>query len=68
VRRTVESSVETSTEVADMLGTHNNSTLSTLMDRHASIKTKRVKSRPSFPWYTAEIGAAKRLRRISEGQ
>ena len=27
---------------------------------------KRVRSRPSVPWYTAEISAAKRLRRNAE--
>ena len=39
-----------------------------LIDCHALLKSKTVKARPFVPWYTAEIGAAKRLRRKAERQ
>lgn len=58
--------VETSAEVVDKLATDYNSTLSTLIDRYAPIKTKRFWPCPSVPCYTGEIGAAKRLRRKKE--
>ena len=37
-----------------------------LIDCHAPLQSKTVKARPSVPWYTAEIGAAQRLRRKAE--
>ena len=37
-----------------------------LIDCHAPLKSKTVKARPSVPWYTAEIGAAKRRRGKTE--
>ena len=43
-----------------------NNTLSALVDRHAPLKSKRVRSRPSVSWYTAEINAANKLRRKAE--
>ena len=45
---------------------HLNSTLSNLLNHHAWLKSKTVRKRRSAPWYTAEIGAAKRLRRKAE--
>ena len=53
-------------EGLDELARNYNNTLSALVDRHAPLKSKRVRSRPSFPWYTAEINAAKNLRRKAE--
>ena len=50
----------------DKLAKDYNSTLRKLIDCHAPLKSKTVKARPSVPWYTAEIGAAKRLRRKAE--
>ena len=43
-----------------------NSTLSNLLSHHAPLKPNTVRKRPSVPWYTAEIDAAKRLRRKAE--
>ena len=53
-------------EGLDELARDYNSALSVLVDRHAPLKSKRVRSRPSVPWYTAEINAAKKLRRKAE--
>ena len=53
-------------EELDELARDYNNTLSALVDRHAPLKSKRVRSRPSVPWYTAEINAAKKLRRKAE--
>ena len=43
-----------------------NSTLSSILDRHAPLKSKVVRSRPQVPWYNQEIDEAKRMRRNSE--
>ena len=56
----------TSTEDLNKLVADYNSTLSNLLNHHAPLKSKTVRKRPSVPWYTAEIGAAKRLRRKAE--
>ena len=56
----------TSTEDLNKLVADYNSTLSNLLNHHAPLKSTTVKKRPSVPWYTAEIGAAKRLRRKAE--
>ena len=56
----------TSTEDLNRLVADYNSTLSNLLNHHAPLKSKTVGKRPSVPWYTAEIGAAKRLRRKAE--
>ena len=53
-------------EGLDELARDYNNTLSALVDRHAPLKSKRVRSRPLVPWYTAEINAAKKLRRKAE--
>ena len=53
-------------EELDELTRDYNNTLSALVDCHAPLKSKRVRSRPSVPWYTAEINAAKKLRRKAE--
>ena len=53
-------------EGLDELARDYNNTISALVDRHAPLKSKRVRSRPSVPWYTAEINAAKKLRRKAE--
>ena len=39
-----------------------NSTLSSILDRHAPLKPKVVRSRPQVPWYNQEIAEAKRKR------
>ena len=54
---------ETSTDDVDKLVADYNNTLSALIDKYAPLKSKTVNTRPSVPWYTAEICAAKRLRR-----
>ena len=41
-------------------------TLTDLINLHAPLKTKTLKTRPSMPWYNSEIDAAKRLRRKLE--
>lgn len=56
----------TSTEDLNKIVADYNSTLSNLLNHHAPLKSKTVRKRPSVPWYTAEIGAAKRLRRKAE--
>ena len=43
-----------------------NDILSGLINHHAPLKSKMVRVRPLVPWFTAEIGAAKRLRRKAE--
>lgn len=43
-----------------------NSTLKNITDHHAPLKTKVLRARPSAPWYSAEIYAAKRRRRKAE--
>ena len=53
-------------EGLDELARDYNNTLSALVDRHAPLKSKRVRSRPLVPWYTAEINGAKKLRRKAE--
>ena len=53
-------------EELDELTRDYNNTLSALVDCHAPLKSKRVRSRPSVPWYTAEINVAKKLRRKAE--
>ena len=39
-----------------------NLTLKSITDHHAPLKTKVLRARPSAPWYSAEIDAAKRRR------
>ena len=43
-----------------------NSALSKLIDKHAPRKTKVVRTRTSTPWYSAEICAARKLKRKLE--
>ena len=43
-----------------------NSTLKNTTDHQAPLKTKILRARPSAPWYSAEIDAAKRRRRKAE--
>ena len=57
---------ETPVYGVDQLAKDYNSTLRMLIDCHAPLKSKSVKARPSAPWYAAEIGAVKRLRRKAE--
>ena len=40
-----------------------NYTLSSILDRHAPLKSKVMRSRPQVPWYSQEIAEAKRKRR-----
>ena len=57
---------ETPVYGVDQLAKDYNSTLHMLIDCHAPLKSKTAKARPSAPWYAAEIGAVKRLRRKAE--
>ena len=41
-------------------------TLKNITDHHTPLKTKVFRARPSAPWYSAEIDAAKRRRRKAE--
>ena len=43
-----------------------NLTLKSITDHHAPLKTKVLRARPSAPWYSAEIDAAKRRCRKAE--
>ena len=43
-----------------------NMTLKNTTDHHAPLNTKVLRARPSSPWYSAEIDAAKRRRRKAE--
>ena len=56
----------TSTEDLNKFVADYNSTLSNLLNHHAPLKSKTVRKHPLVPCYTAEIGAAKRLRRKAE--
>lgn len=56
----------TSTEDFNNLVADYDSTQSSLLNHHAPLESKTIRKRPSVPWYTAEIGAAKRLRRKAE--
>ncbi|CAH3133392.1 unnamed protein product, partial [Pocillopora meandrina] len=40
-----------------------NYTLSSILDRHAPLKSKVMRSRPQVPWYSQEIAEAKREER-----
>ena len=51
---------------AQLLVRRYNTTLSSVIHCHASIKTKTVKDRPTVPWYNDEIKSAKRLRRMAQ--
>ena len=50
----------------DMLVCDYNVSLSSIMDRHAPLKTKSVRARPQVPWYNADTAEAKRRRRKAE--
>ena len=50
----------------DKLVREYNLTLRNITDHHAPLKTKILRARPSAPWYSAEIDAAKRRRRKAE--
>ena len=56
----------TATEDLNRLVADYNSTLSNLPNHHAPLKSKTIRRCSSVPWYTAEMGAAKRLRRKAE--
>ena len=43
-----------------------NTILSTVLERHASLKTKTKVVRPTVPWYSDKIDCARRLRRKAE--
>lgn len=43
-----------------------NSTLSSLLDRHAPLLTKRFKIRPLVPWFNNDIKQARKERRRAE--
>ena len=43
-----------------------NYTLSSILDRHAPLKSKVMRSRPQVPWYSQEIAEAKREWRKAE--
>jgi len=46
--------------------THYDTTLRSMLDRHAPATTKLIVDRPSAPWLTAEIHTAKKQRRRAE--
>ena len=50
----------------EKLANEYNSALSKLIDKHAPRKTKTVRTRTSTPWYSAEICAARKLKRKVE--
>ena len=50
----------------EKLANEYNTTLSKLIDQHAPCKTKTVRTRTSTPWYSAEISAARKLKRKLE--
>lgn len=50
----------------DRLVEYYESTLSTLIDHHAPVKSKVVRSISQVPWYNEEIAEAKRQRRRAE--
>ena len=50
----------------DQLADSYNATLTTVLDKHAPVVTRRVTDRPSAPWMSAEIIAAKQQRRRAE--
>ena len=51
-----------------MLVNQYNSTLSSVIDQHAPLNPKTVKTRPQVPWYSEEIGLAKRRRQKAENK
>lgn len=53
-------------QTANALTTQFIQVLSTLLDKHAPLKTKKVISKPPNPWMTPEILSAKRQRRYLE--
>ena len=52
-------------ELADLVMCYNE-TLTSTLDRHAPLITKTIVKRPIVPWFTDEVKAAKRQRRIAE--
>ena len=53
-------------EIYNLVREYNTMTLKNITDHHAPLKTKVLRARPSDPWYSAEIDAAKRHRRKAE--
>lgn len=51
---------------ADTLSGQYEKTLTSLLDKHAPLKTRKVVPKPPNPWMTSEIQAAKRHRRFLE--
>ena len=43
----------------NVMGNSFNDTLSTLLDKHAPIKTRKISLRPKAPWYTDSVRASK---------
>ena len=50
----------------DSLACNYNTTLSSVIESHAPLKTKTIVSRPTVPWYNDDIHKAKLLRRKAE--
>ena len=53
-------------EDLDRLVNTYNTTLTSMIDKHAPLTTKTVKARSQVPWYNHDIAAAKRKRRKAE--
>ncbi len=62
----IASGLCTSASDAETLLTSLNATLLQAADKHAPLKQRRLRTRPAKPWYTAEIHAARLLRRRLE--
>ena len=50
----------------DSFACNYNTTLSSVIESHAPLKTKTIVSRPTVPWYNDDIHKAKLLRRKAE--
>ena len=57
--------LDTPTQLDSLVSCYNN-TISTLLERHAPMKTRTVVVRPMVPWYNEEIRLAKKERRKTE--
>ena len=57
--------LDTPTQLDSLVSCYNN-TISTLLDRHAPMKTRTVAVRPMVPWYNEKIRLAKKERRKAE--
>ena len=54
------------THTGNQLSKHYFFTLSEILDRHASLKTKNLATRVRIPWFNADVLQLKRIRRKAE--